>query len=59
MNKEINSNGKPFIQSRGRWSLRLNNELLDLVQKDVYSWETIANKLGFSETVVNCSQLYV
>lgn len=54
MNKDRISNGKPFVQSRGRWSLRLNNELLDLVQKDVYSWDTIAKKLGFSENVESC-----
>lgn len=52
MNKEKNQNGKFSIQSRGRWSIRLNNELLDLVQKGVDSWESIARYLGFSVNVL-------
>lgn len=52
MNKEKNQNGKFSIQSRGRWSIRLNNELLDLVQKGIDSWESIARNLGFSVNVL-------
>lgn len=51
MNKEKNQVGKLSIQIRGRWSVRLNNELLDLVQKGIDSWESIASKLGFSVNV--------
>ena len=51
MNKEKNVTGKPSIQLRGRWSIRLNNELLDFVQKEVDSWEGIASKLGFTVEV--------
>ena len=51
MNKEKNPNGKYLTQHRGRWSMRLNNELLDLVQKEVDNWDFISNKLGFSVDV--------
>ena len=48
MNKEKTNTTKPVIQFRGRWSIRLNNELLDLAQREVDSWEFISKKLGFS-----------
>ena len=52
MNKEKNQIGKNTIQSRGRWSVRLNNELLDLTQKNDNNWESISEKLGFDVNVL-------
>ncbi len=52
MNKEKNQIGKTIPQLRGRWSVRLNNELLDLTQKNVDSWESISAKLGFDVNVL-------
>ena len=49
---EINSSVKQRPNSRGRWSVRLNNDLLDLVQKFSFSWSEIALRLGFDEEVI-------
>lgn len=48
---ETNSSVKQRPNSRGRWSVRLNNDLLDLVQKFSFSWSEIALRLGFDEEV--------
>lgn len=52
MNKEKNQIGKNITQLRGRWSVRLNNELLDLTQKNADNWESISEKLGFDVKVL-------
>ena len=44
-------NSKQRSNSRGRWSVRLNNDLLDLVQQYNFSWNIIAENLGFSPEV--------
>lgn len=45
---EANSTQKRLFTVRGRWSVRMDSELLDYVQHFNYSWETVAEKLGFT-----------
>ena len=48
---EVPLNSKQRSNSRGRWSVRLNNDLLDLVQQYNFSWNIIAENVGFSPEV--------
>jgi hypothetical protein len=50
---EISLPSKQSTIYRGRWSLRLDNELLDAVQKEDMSWSSVASTLGFSVEVVH------
>jgi hypothetical protein len=50
---EISLQSKQSTIYRGRWSLRLDNELLDAVQKEDMSWSSVASTLGFSVEVVH------
>ena len=56
---ETTSSVKQRPNSRGRWSVRLNNDLLDLVQKFSFSWSEIALRLGFDEEVASCFWIQV
>lgn len=45
---EASSTQKRLFTTRGRWSVRMDSDLLDYVQHFNYPWEMVADKLGFS-----------
>ena len=45
---ETSSTQKRLFTTRGRWSVRMDSDLLDYVQHFNYPWEMVADKLGFS-----------
>ena len=52
---EASSTQKRLFTTRGRWSVRMDSDLLDYVQHFNYPWEMVADKLGFNIDVGLCT----
>ena len=52
---EASSTQKRLFTTRGRWSVRMDSDLLDYVQHFNYPWGMVADKLGFNIDVGLCT----